>query len=239
MRHRCQHVLLSAARRHPVAPGLSLAKSAPPRHAFAACFAAAPVDSGSRRHVTTGGGESGPKGAWQAPPTSTRKIEVQRAKDAVAEASNSGAEVLRAKAASAEASKTAAGIAADEYDSAALSELGLTLDSATGGTGTFYLRIHCRMTNPPGPPSPPNVSTHTAKAVLGQCGLPIDSFQEDHSGECVIVVTSPGTAEALVFATVEAICKSNGAATFGRELSEPSMLRVLANNGDDSSTVAA
>ena len=244
MRLRCHRVLMAPARRHQPVVSMRLPSAATdaPRHAVAASYAAAaaPLDSGSHRHVSGDGGAAGKGGAWRLPPTSTREIQVELAKEAVAEASNSGTQVLRAKAAAVEASKTAADIAADEYDVAALSELGLMVDptttGGTGGAGTFYLRIHCRLTNPPGPPSPPNVSTHTAKTVLGECGLPIDSFKVDHGGECVVVVTPPDTAEALVLATVDAIIKSNGAVTFGHELPDPSMLRVLlANGGDDDS----
>lgn len=94
-------------------------------------------------------------------------------------------------------------------------------------SGTYYLRIACRMIGVPGQ-AMSEVSTNTPKRLLDEAGLRYVSMTPDVPGECVIVLTPPNTSEALVLSTMATVIKANGSPTFGPELSDPVMYRVTA-----------
>lgn len=159
----------------------------------------------------------------------SRKI--HRTDDEAREQRAGAAAVLRARAAEAAAADAAAEGEVDEFDRLKAAELGgltLTRDATPdpARSGAYFLRIACRMIGVPGK-AMSEVSTNTAKRVLGECELPYELMAPDVSGECVIVITPPDTSEALVRSTMAAVIKSNGSATFGPELADPVMYRVL------------
>lgn len=151
----------------------------------------------------------------------------RRLDDAEREQRIAAATVLRARALENQAERPADEL--EHLDQRLAAELGMTLtrDGTTdpARTGTYYLRIACRMIGVPGQPMA-EVSTNTANRLLEECGLPCASMTTDVPGECVVVLTPPDTSEALVLSTMAAVTKSNGSATFGPKLADPVMYRV-------------
>lgn len=115
-------------------------------------------------------------------------------------------------------------------DAAKAEELGLELchdeEPDPDRVSAFYLRIACRMIGAPGQP-PTEVSTNSAKTVLGDNLLEFASMTQDVKNECVVVITPPDTSESVVRKTLTAIIKQNGSVTFGPELIDPIMYRIV------------
>lgn len=137
--------------------------------------------------------------------------------------------VLRARAAEKQAAQSKNGGLLEDIDQRLAAELGVSLSIDAGPdearTGTYYLRIACRMIGVPGQ-AMSEVSTNTPKRLLDECGLSYASMTPDVPGECVVVVTTADTSEALVLSTIATIKKANGSPTFGPQLADPVMYRV-------------
>ena len=141
--------------------------------------------------------------------------------------------VLRARAAEKQVASARSQQTVEPIDQRLAAELGVSLTRDTTSTsnpdvarsGTYYLRIACRMIGVPGQ-AMSEVSTNTPKRLLDEAGLPYVSMTPDVPGECVVVLTPPDTSEALVLSTIAIVIKANGSPTFGPELPDPVMYRV-------------
>ena len=138
--------------------------------------------------------------------------------------------VLRARAHEImQATPSKSGDILEDIDRRLAAELGVSLitnlapDEAR--TGTYYLRIACRMIGVPGQ-TMLEVSTNTPKRLLDESGLSYTSITPDIRGECIVVLTTSDTSEALVLSTIRTIIKANGSPTFGPELHDPVMYRI-------------
>lgn len=164
-------------------------------------------------------------GTGFAPGKRTRRVADEEATHRIG-----GQEVVRHRVAAALEAARDESMSMSEIDSAKAVELGLDLchDSEydPNRESAYYLRIACRMIGAPGQP-PSEVSTNSAKNVLGENLLEFVSMTPDVANECVIVITPPDTSEAAVRTTMAAIVKHNGSVTFGPELADPIMYRIL------------
>ena len=164
-------------------------------------------------------------GTGFAPGKRTRRVAYEQATHRIG-----GQEVVRHRVAAALEAARDESMSMSEIDSAKAVELGLDLchDSEydPNRESAYYLRIACRMIGAPGQP-PSEVSTNSAKNVLGENLLEFVSMTPDVANECVIVITPPDTSEAAVRTTMAAIVKHNGSVTFGPELADPIMYRIL------------
>ena len=137
--------------------------------------------------------------------------------------------VLRARAAEKHVASARSEQIVEPIDQRLAAELGVSLmrdtKPDTARSGTYYLRIACRMIGVPGQ-AMSEVSTNTPKRLLDEAGLSYVSMTPDVAGECVVVLTPPDTSEALVLSTIAIVIKANGSPTFGPELPDPVMYRV-------------